>query len=212
MTSTLTRTKPLKAKHGCTSKRYATLNDAANAARSLTKHRKGTYEPFERKCGWCGGFHVLHRKDAPEKAATGRVTTLVPKPAARPHPFPTAVTALLDARDISLLDMERCCQMCAAIQYLEHHHRRLKGMGGSENRDHAQCTCNGILLCRRCHRWAHTTGRLHAEAMGFVVSRAEDEPGKWGVMRFAAIDGGSTQWPDCHGNWCGTAPEAREAA
>jgi hypothetical protein len=116
-------------------------------------------------------------------------------------PFPLPVRALLDARDISLLDMERCCQMCAATENLERHHRRGKGMGGSQGRPHAQCACNGVVLCRRHHRWVHRAGRREAEAEGFIVSQAEDFPGSVSVMRFAEAGGGASQFPSCDGRW-----------
>jgi hypothetical protein len=142
----------------------------------------------------CGGFHVEEaRKPRACKRRTG------------PKPFPKRVAAKIDGRD-------RCCQRCGSPWNLHRHHRRAKGIGGSQRRPHAQCACNGILLCAPCHMWVHRDGRHEAEAQGFVVSQSVDEPGSVGVMRFAgAGTGGATQWPSCGGEWAATGAEALEA-
>lgn len=163
-------------------KRWATEDEALRSKRG----QSGDNTVIPCRTG-CGGFHLEpKRKDTSD-------------------PFPAAVRAQIDARD-------KCCQRCAATQALEHHHRRLKGIGGSKHRTHAQHACNGILLCRKCHGWAHRGDRRTAEAQGFIVSQSVDEPGLVGVMRFAAAGGGATQWPACDGSWADTAPEMREAA
>lgn len=41
--------------------------------------------------------------------------------------------------------------------------------------DHTHCPCNGVLLCRTCHEWAHRYP-VQAKAQGFVVSREHATP------------------------------------
>lgn len=152
----------------------------------------------------CGGVH-LRKAEAPKAT---------PRPAAA-HPFPAAVATLIDARDVDLLTGERCCQSCGSTENLERHHRRLKGMGGSDDRAHAQCACNGLTLCRREHRGrngVHRGIRKLAEAMGFIVPQQVDEPGQVGVMRFAATEGGATQFATCDGRWVTEAPAGAHSA
>ena len=122
------------------------------------------------------------------------------------YSFPRKTAGLIDARD-SDLSGERCCQRCGSKWHLERQHRRAKGMGGSQNRPHAHCPCNGITLCRDCHQWAHAHPE-RAEAEGFIVSQSVGEPGSRGVMRFSASEGGATMWPDCSGNWLSAVGEA----
>jgi len=109
-------------------------------------------------------------------------------------PFPAKVAALLDARD-------EWCQRCGSPRDLERHHRRGKASGGSENRPHTQCACNGVRLCMTCHIWAHRHGRAEAEDQGFMVSQAQDEPGRVSVMRGSEDGGGAAMWPSCDGQW-----------
>lgn len=40
---------------------------------------------------------------------------------------------------------------------------------------HRHCACNGLLLCRTCHSWAHANPD-EALATGYVVSQWVDEP------------------------------------
>ena len=127
-----------------------------------------------------------------------------PKRKSGANAFPKRVAGRIDRRD-------GCCQRCGSSRNLHRHHRRGKGSGGSQRRPHAQCACNGIVLCFYCHMWAHGKGRREAEAQGFIVSQAVDEPGSVGVMRFAEAGSGVTQWPTCGGEWAGTAAEALEA-
>jgi hypothetical protein len=155
----------------------------------------GSAEPSQCRTG-CppGTWHLASVKagEAPERKSS---------PGARP--FPPLVADALDERD-------GCCQRCGSTRNLERHHRRLKASTGTR-RQHTQCSCNGIVLCQKCHGWAHRGDRPAAEAQGFIVSQSVDEPASVGVMRFAAAEGGATQWPTCDGQWAGTAPEAREA-
>lgn len=164
-------------------RRFATKDAAASSKRA----RNGVAVPVECPLR-CGYWHL--------EAA---------KAEARAQPFPPAVADQINQRD------ERC-QRCGSRRGLHRHHRRGKANGGSR-RKHAQCACNGILLCWLCHHWAHVTGRRQAEAEGFVVSQSVRKPGSVGVMRYAGAGmGGATQWPTCDGEWVSTAPEALEAA
>ncbi len=114
--------------------------------------------------------------------------------AARSKPFPPAVAALLDIRD-------EWCQRCGSPRDLERHHRRGKASGGSQNRSHAHCPCNGVRLCPPCHRWAHRLERREAEVQGFIVSQSVDEPGSVSVMRGSEDGGGAAMYPTCTGEW-----------
>lgn len=51
------------------------------------------------------------------------------------------------------------------------HHRRSRRVRA----DHRHCACNGLLLCRTCHSWAHANPD-EAQAVGTVVSQWVDEP------------------------------------
>lgn len=53
----------------------------------------------------------------------------------------------------------------------EWHHRRSRRVRAS----HRHCACNGVLLCRTCHRWAHANPAA-ARGTGFIVEQWEDEP------------------------------------
>lgn len=158
------------------------------------------------KRGRAGGLTAVlcrckswHLRDATEIVLPDRRT-------ARPDTFSAAVRAQLDKRD-------GCCQNCGSTQGLQRHHRRGKASGGSSRRAHTHCSCNGLILCWRCHPWSHVRGRRQAQAQGFVVSQSVAEPASIGVMRYAGTGGGgATQWPTCGGTWAGSAPEARETA
>lgn len=51
------------------------------------------------------------------------------------------------------------------------HHRRSRRVRAA----HRHCPCNGLLLCRTCHSWAHANPD-EAQATGYVVSQWVDEP------------------------------------
>jgi hypothetical protein len=114
-------------------------------------------------------------------------------------PFPQRVAALLDARD-------SWCAFCGTPFNLHRHHRRLKGAGG-DPRPHAQCSCNGVLLCAAHHAWIHDTaeGRREAEHDGLIIPRSTLEPWTVGVLVRTA-DGGLLQYPGCDGLWHDAAP------
>lgn len=53
----------------------------------------------------------------------------------------------------------------------EWHHRRSRRVRGM----HRHCACNGVLLCRHCHRWSHANPS-EAGAQGWIVSSYEASP------------------------------------
>jgi hypothetical protein len=119
----------------------------------------------------------------------------------RPHGFPPDVLALLDARD-------PWCVHCGLADGLQHHHRRLKGIGG-DGRDHTQCACNGLRLCWLCHSWAHSgNGQREARAEGLIIPRVTLEPFTADVLVHLRGDvGGQRKFPTCDGQWLDCAPE-----
>lgn len=185
-------------------KPYATEEEALSSKRG----RGGGFGPHHCDPG-CGRWH-LHRLP---------VGTRTVKPAARKDTGPSRAETFgpvaclhIDVRDSedSTGNLVRLCQRCGNWRGLHRHHRRAKQAGGS-SRAHTHCECNGVTLCRDCHAEVHAHPE-QAMAEGWIVLQAEDEPGSVGVMRFAAAEGGATQWPSCDGRWLETAPEAREAA
>ena len=179
-------------------KRYSTKDEAANSKRG----RGGGFEPHGCLCGkW-------HLRRIPVGART-----IQPAGDTGAESFPHPVCLLIDTRDSddSGAVPVRLCQGCGKTRNLHRHHRRGKDAGGSGGRVHTHCACNALTLCLACHAWAHANPR-EAQAMGWIVSQSVDEPGSAGVMRFAAAEGGATQWPSCDGRWLEAGPEMREAA
>lgn len=58
------------------------------------------------------------------------------------------------------------------------HHRRSRRVRD----EHTHCACNGLLLCRTCHKWAHANPR-DAMELGYIVSQWSDHPGLTLVFR-----------------------------
>jgi len=77
------------------------------------------------------------------------------------NPIPTAVRTTVDERE------NRQCLRCGAAGR-EQHHRMRRREGG-----HA--ISNVILLCFRCHRWAHSRP-VAARAEGFIIPTWEQRP------------------------------------
>ena len=73
--------------------------------------------------------------------------------------IPTAVRNLVKARDRFL-----CVRCGMRGQHL--HHRRTRAVVD----EHQHCCCNLVLLCTRCHQWAHGQPFL-ARADGIIVSK-----------------------------------------
>lgn len=119
--------------------------------------------------------------------------------------FPAAVAALIDARD-------PWCVHCGSSDGLQRHHRRGKGHGG-DPRPHTDCACNGVRLCWVCHSWAHTSGRIKAEAEGLIIPRAAVLPFTLSFLFHAEEDGsGICVWPTCDGGWVFDDPAGAGAA
>lgn len=120
-------------------------------------------------------------------------------PVVKLDPFPPTVAAQLDRRD-------EHCQRCGRGGRLERHHRRAKHMGGSKGRAHTQCACNGLRLCRTCHRWVHENV-TEATDHGWIVKQAVVLPAKAGVTRcigvamedWAPVPVLDPQWLRCDG-------------
>lgn len=62
------------------------------------------------------------------------------------------------------------------------HHRRRRGVAD----EHTHCTCNGVLLCRKCHSWAHNHP-LEAREQGWIVSVFEPSPRRVPVDSFRGV-------------------------
>lgn len=92
--------------------------------------------------------------------------------------IPKASRALVEARERGL------CARCGGVG-TDWHHRRSRRVRDA----HTHCACNGILLCRDCHSWAHS--KMAAAEQGYRVSSYESTPvsvpavrfGRWWVQR-----------------------------
>lgn len=63
------------------------------------------------------------------------------------------------------------CERClTATLFGDHHHRRVRGMGGSKAADRHD-PANLVWLCRPCHDWAHANPKA-AAATGFLIPRS----------------------------------------
>lgn len=158
---------------------YPTL-DAAVRAAELKTFKTGR-KHMARGCTICADWHVID------------LATIVTQ---KLDPFPPAVAAQLDRRD-------EHCQRCGRGGRLERHHRRAKHMGGSKGRAHTQCACNGLRLCRTCHRWVHENV-TEATDHGWIVKQAVPLPAKRGVSRCIDVNDNGValldpQWLRCDG-------------
>lgn len=76
------------------------------------------------------------------------------------------------SRDLVTARQAGRCLRCSGAG-TDWHHRRSRRVRG----EHRHCPCNGVLLCRDCHSWAHAHPLL-AQAQGLVVSQWVDRPGE----------------------------------
>jgi hypothetical protein len=79
--------------------------------------------------------------------------------------IPTADRMAVRGRD------RDACQRCAGPG-TDWHHRRRRRVKSSH---YQHCRCNGVLLCRTCHDWAHSNPAAAREG-GFIVSAYDDQP------------------------------------
>lgn len=73
---------------------------------------------------------------------------------------------------------ENRCVVCGVPSH-EWHHRRSRSVRDS----HTHCPCNGVRLCRTCHKWV-TEHPTAAQREGLVVSRGVPVPGAVLVLTF----------------------------
>lgn len=86
------------------------------------------------------------------------------------NPIPAASRRLVEDREQGL------CLRCGG-KGTDWHHRRSRSVRDG----HTHCGCNGVLLCRVDHAWAHGNPAL-AQAQGWIVSRYVDEPSSVAVV------------------------------
>jgi len=89
------------------------------------------------------------------------------------------------------------CERCLTVELNgDHHHRRVRGMGGSKAPDRHD-PANLVWLCRGCHDWAHSNPVAAAEA-GFIVPRSSGRhPLEVPITNLA----GETKWLDNEGQY-----------
>jgi len=73
------------------------------------------------------------------------------------------------------------CEICDSERATEIHHRRPRGMGGTQ-RDASSRASNGLHCCRTCHRFIESYRNV-AIAMGWLVSSLSDPAGRSVVYR-----------------------------
>jgi len=71
----------------------------------------------------------------------------------------------------AVLDRQRGMCFRCVMHGTDWHHRR----GRSVVDEHTHCPCNGVLLCRACHRWVHANP-MDAMDDGLIVRRNVETP------------------------------------
>lgn len=78
---------------------------------------------------------------------------------------------------------QRRCERCGGVG-TDWHHRRRRNVRDS----HQHEACNGVLLCRTCHSWAHLHPR-DAREEGWILATTVSDPSAepintvWGIRR-----------------------------
>lgn len=124
----------------------------------------------------------------------------------RASTIPPDVLALVDARD-----GHHCVRCGRHREVIEHHHRRIKGIGG-DTRPHTECACCIISACPwwetpACHPLIHAN-RAESEAEGLIILRSAEFPWLYSVLVHSRYDAGEQKaWPTCDGRWDTGGPE-----
>lgn len=72
-----------------------------------------------------------------------------------------------DVRRLIRLRADGRCERCGLARGVEIHHRRPRGMGGTQQPS-TNGAANGLLLCRECHTWVESN-RTEALLHGLLV-------------------------------------------
>lgn len=97
------------------------------------------------------------------------------------------------------LERDTRCQRCGDHDTLDVHHRRARGMGGTQAKDRLS---NLLTLCRACHNTTEAHP-VDARALGYRLD-ADQEPDQTPLWAFTVNgpgwwrlgDDGSTSWVD----------------
>jgi 5-methylcytosine-specific restriction protein A len=81
------------------------------------------------------------------------------------------------------------CERCGGAG-TDWHHRRRRAVKD----EHTHHPCNGVLLCRTCHSWAHAHPRLAREE-GWILAMNRTP------MREPINTAWGLRQPDCEGGW-----------
>jgi 5-methylcytosine-specific restriction endonuclease McrA len=98
-----------------------------------------------------------------------------------------------------------CCARCGGgfhSRYMHVHHRKLRSQGGADDE------FNLVIICPRCHEWAHRNPRNAALAGWIVPSWAN--PAEWPAWR--AHHGRADWWQPTPDGWVRSEPNERQAA
>jgi 5-methylcytosine-specific restriction endonuclease McrA len=99
----------------------------------------------------------------------------------------------------------RCERCLKATLCGDHHHRRVRGMGGSKASDRHDPS-NLVWLCRSCHDWAHDNPQ-ESTAAGFIVPRSSgNSPLQVPITDLA----GQTRFLDNRGQYLLNEPEGSD--
>lgn len=99
------------------------------------------------------------------------------------NPIPPQSRRIVESRDLW-----RCAR--CLMKATDWHHRRSRRVVDV----HQHCPCNGVMLCRTCHKWAHanpekamTTGLIVSQWTPMPWSVPIRRPDGWWLMRCAGM-------------------------
>lgn len=108
------------------------------------------------------------------------------------NPIPLRSRVLVETRE-----QDRCLR--CGMRGSEWHHRRKRSIKD----EHQHCSCNGVLLCKTCHVWAHAHP-VEAKVKGFIVTQFSNTPSAWEVQAWHGPVGLS-----CVGTYAAALPAER---